>query len=209
MASNIIVYTVITSGKDSVREQKYPVMRFIDSYDKFKDPRRNSRIQKILAHQYINAEYSIYIDGNVKLLADPQLLVDKYLKDCDLATYRHPNRNCIYDEAMECAKRKLDDPEIIIEQAQTYEDAGYAKKKGCCECGIILRRHTPKVEEFNNAWWSEYCRHSKRDQISFMYAVDKVGIQINMIPDYFLVTGKDSAIKQSGEFDIITHNNFI
>lgn len=221
----ITVYTCITGDKDSlIEDQVKGNARFIaysdiprssntweirKAYDRFTDPRRNSRIQKILAHQYIDTEYSIYIDGNMKLCVPPEVLIEKHLKDCDMALFKHPNRDCLYDEAIECAKRGLDDVETIIEQAKMYEEDGYAKHKGLCECGILIRRHTPKVEAFNNAWWSEYCRHSRRDQLSCLYAADKVALEINTVPDYFIITGENTAKKQSGDIEVTTHNHFI
>jgi len=217
------VVTALTGGKDTIREQdKWGEAKFVaytdtpmDSrtwdikpcYDRFTDPRRNSRVPKILIHKYVNSEYSIYMDANIKLLRTPEELIEKYLKDHDIAVYKHPNRDCIYDEATTCAVRKLDDPETIIEQAKAYEDSGYAKHKGLCECGIILRRHTKKVEQFNNAWWAEYSRYSRRDQISFMYAVDKVGIRVNMIPEYFIE--KDGQFIRGGDVEIVPHNHFL
>jgi hypothetical protein len=219
--SSITVYTAISGGKDHLIHDQYKgdakFVAFLDQpqasktweyrklFDKFNDNRRNSRAPKMLAHQYVDSEYSIYIDGNIRLRVPPETLVEKYLKNHDLAVFRHPQRDCLYEEATVCALRGLDDPEVIIEQVKSYEDSGFAKHKGLNECGIILRRHTDKAREFNDAWWSEYCRHSKRDQISFMYAVDKVGLRINSIPDYFIETGPTTAIKQSGDFEIITH----
>ena len=126
-------------------------------------------------------------------------------KDFDIAMYQHPNRDCLYEEAKTCMKMGLDDPETIIEQAKMYEDKGYAKHKGLCECGIIIRRHTPKVERFNEAWWAEYTRHSRRDQISCMYAADKVGMRINKIHDFFINVTETKAVKQSGELEIVVH----
>lgn len=211
-SSNITVYTCMTGDKDDMSVPNYPMdvrdgseyKQFIDSYDRFKDNRRNSRIQKILAHQYINTRYSIYVDANIKLLITPEEIIEKYLKDADIAVFKHPNRDCLYDEATTCAVRDLDDPEIIIEQAVAYENSGYAKHKGLFECCIVIRRHTEKVEQLNNAWWAEYCRHSKRDQISFPYAVNKVGIRVNAIPAYFLPTN-DGRYIRDGAFEIIPH----
>lgn len=196
-SSNITVLTSITGGKDTpVEKQKKGNAEFVcytdvpfetktwnlkPAYKRFIDPRRNSRAPKLLSHQYTGSEYSIWIDGNMSLLKPPEELIARYLQDHDMAVFKHPLRDCIYGEAMKCATAGLDDPEIIIEQVSTYEKAGYGKNKGLCECGFILRRHTSKVKEFNNAWWSEYTRHSVRDQISFMYAVDSVGIRVNMI----------------------------
>lgn len=199
----ITVYTSLNNDKDEPTD-----VLNICSYNKFIDPRRNSRASKILAHKYVSTEYSIYVDGNITLNVSPETLIEKYLGDHDIAVYRHPTRDCIYDEAMECAKRKLDDLEIIIEQAKAYEDSGYPKHRGLAECGVIIRRHTPDVAQFNEAWWAEYCRYSRRDQISFMYAADKVGIRVNIIDDYFVVKDENTAIKQSGDLTIKTHKHF-
>lgn len=221
-SSNITVFTSITGGKDKLREMKSikdgakfvaymdtptlsPTWEVKPAYNKFSDPRRNSRIQKILSHQYVDTEYSIYLDGNIKLLCTPKELIEKYLGDYDLAVYKHPTRDCIYDEAIACAKKGLDDVETIIEQAKMYEDSGYGKHKGLCECGIIFRRNTPQVKVFEDAWWSEFCRHSRRDQISFMYAIDKVGLPFNQIPEFFYSAGTSGI--RPGIAEIVLHNH--
>lgn len=193
----ITVFTSITGDKDELVDEqavgnaewialtdhpyKSKVWKHLKAYDKFKDPRRNSRIAKIMPHQFFDTDFSIYIDGNMSLLRPPEELIERYLKNHDMALFKHPKRDCIYDECIRCAKADLDDPEVIIEQASTYERAGYAKHKGLCECGVLIRRHTPKVRQLNEAWWAEYCRHSVRDQISFMYAANKVGIRLNVL----------------------------
>lgn len=220
-SSNITVVTCVTDAKDNVlkghNKGKANWVAFTDgsiempewevrkAYDRFKDPMRNSRIHKILIHQFIDTEYSIWLDGNIRLCIPPEEVVASYLKDHDWAMWKHPNRDCIYDEAIACAKRKLDDPEVIIEQAVTYEKAGFPKKKGLCEGCFIVRRRTPKVEQLNNAWWSEYCRHSRRDQISFMYAADKVGLRINAVRDPFIVINEILAKRESGIAEIHPH----
>lgn len=228
----ITVFTSITGGKDKPREMleikkqsKAKFVAFLDtpyvsstwdikpSYTRLSDPRRNSRAPKILAHQFVSDDFSIYIDGNISLLTTPEKLIEKYLVEpgYDMAVFKHPTRDCIYDEAIQCAKRGLDDPEIIIEQAKAYEDAGYGKHKGLCECGIIFRRHTPQVATFNHEWWAQYSRYSKRDQISFMYAVDQIGLPVNMVADFFqsrITTIDKRRVEigvRDGLFDIIPH----
>lgn len=224
-SSNITVITSITGGKDTLLEDKEnrgkaKFIAFLDTptlsptwtvkpaHKRFTDPRRNSRIPKILSHLYVDTEYSIWIDGNIRLLKNPQELIDTYLKDCDIALFKHPTRDCIYDEAVKCASKGLDDVEVIIEQAMDYENSGYAKHKGLCECGIILRRHTDKVREFNEAWWAEFCRYSKRDQISFMYAADKVGIPLEVIDAPFILRPDGSAERRGGLAEVVLHNHF-
>ncbi len=209
MRSDITVFSSICGGKDDIidNQPKGKYVMFLDrpyssetweikkAYDRFKDPRRNSRIPKLLSHQFIDTEYSLWIDGNLQLLSTPDVLVERYLKDHDIAVFKHPTRDCIYGEAAKCAVAKLDDPEVIIEQVMTYEKAGYAKNKGLCECMFILRRHTRKVQQFNDAWWSEYSRHSCRDQISFMYAADKVGLRVNAIDMDWILNKENKGVR--------------
>jgi hypothetical protein len=221
---DITVYTAITGQKDDLllvkpfgdevyrawTDMPQPKLGWgvEKACDRFKDPRRNSRIQKILAHHFIDTEYSVYLDGNVRLLRDPKELIEKYLKDHDIAVYKHPTRDCIYDETLACCQRKLDDVETLIAQAKRYEDQGYGKHKGLNECGIIFRRHTARVARFNEAWWAEWSVHSRRDQISFMMAAETAGLRVNSIPDYFVETSKEHAIKESGDVEIVIHNHF-
>jgi len=68
---------------------------------------------------------------------------------------------------------------------------------------MIIRRHTKKIEQFNNAWWAEYCRFSVRDQLSFMYCLDKIGIPVNLIDYQFEeINGKWT---RGGIIEIVPH----
>ncbi len=203
----INLYTVITDNKDKIIEQNYPIIRFIDSYDKFKDSRRNSRIQKIMPHKFMECDYSIYIDGNRKLLMSPEDIVDKFMNNYDIAMFKHGSRDCVYDEAIEVAKLKLDDPELIIEQAKYYEDHDYAKHKGLCEAGFIVRRHNHRTKLFNEAWWADYCRFSRRDQLSVMPAIDESGVILNALVYPYEFQPDGSAIK-GGIITLESHQNF-
>ena len=219
----IEVITSITNSKDNLVEQpksKATYTAFTDvsfesktwkykpAYDRFKDPRRNSRIHKILIHKYSKADYTIWIDGNKHLLTPPEELIEKYMKGYDMAIFRHGGRDCIYDEATVCAKLKLDDPEVIIEQAKYYEDNEYAKGKGLCEGGFIIRKNTQDTRDFNEAWWADYCRFSRRDQLSLMPALDKVGVNINIIDEKWVLHPDGYAVREGGSFKIMPHQNF-
>lgn len=221
-ASNITVITSITGGKDDLNDEqktgKAKWVAYVDepkkskvwevrtAYDKFKDARRNSRIHKMLSHQYCDTEYSIWIDGGISLLKPPEELIERYLKNHDIALFKHPKRDCIYGEAMKVAKGGLDDVEVIIEQAKHYEDLGYEKNKGLYECGVILRRHTKKVVELNNFWWSEYCRHSNRDQISFPFSVDSTGIRVNGLEMHWRIAPSKTFALRGDFIKIVPHN---
>ncbi len=199
----IEVITSVTGDKDYLSsDQAYGNAKFIcytdnkelksgqwemrPAYDRFKDPRRNSRIHKIMIHKYSEAPISIWTDGNTTLLVPPEHIVDRFLGDYDMAMFKHGSRSCIYDEALECARLELDDPEVIIEQAKWYEDHEYAKQKGLLSGYFIVRRNNQRTRDMNEAWWADYCRFSRRDQISLMPAIEKSGVRVNMINERWM-----------------------
>lgn len=200
---SVELYTVITGGKDKPVKQDWPITVFEDAYDKFKDARRNSRIQKILSHKYFDSDFTVYIDGNMKLLVSPHELVDKYMKDCDIALFAHGVRDCIYDEAITVAKLKLDDIETIIEQAKHYEDSEFGKHKGLYQGGFIIRKNNERVRRFNEAWWADFCRYSRRDQLALPPAIEVSGVVVNVIPGQWIEYGKIAHI--GGIIDMYGH----
>lgn len=217
----IEVITNIFGGKDELIEQPVSTAKFTcfsDSdlksntwevktgYDKFKDSRRNSRITKIMPHKYSDADVIITIDGNMKLLVPAEELVAKYLGDYDMAVFKHGMRDCIYDEALEVCKLKMDDIETVIKQVKHYEDSFYGKNKGLAQGGIIIRRNNKKTQLFNELWWADYCRYSRRDQLSLMPAIDKSGVRVNMIDESWQIAGGRAII--GGVVEIFNHKHF-
>lgn len=176
---NITVYTSLVGKYDTLSnveynanqiaftDQKSKVWEIRKPYNKFKDDTRNSRAQKILPHLFLDTEYSIYLDANIDLLVDPQILIDEFLKDKDIAVFRHCGRDCIYDEAEAIVGLHKDTGEAIGEQVKNYAKRGIKRHSGLCECGVIIRSHTKRINELNEKWWAEYCRFSRRDQMSF------------------------------------------
>lgn len=178
---DITVYTSIIGGYnklgDSPKQGGADYISFSDErnalwdvkkpYDKFRDDRRNSRIQKIMPHLFIDTEYSIYLDGNIDLLVPPQKLIDEWLKDKDIAVFRHVGRDCIYEEAQACIGLNKGSVKEIGEQVSAMAKNDYPKHAGLSECGVIVRRHTPRINELNERWWIQYERYSERDQLSF------------------------------------------
>jgi GT2 family glycosyltransferase len=199
---DIVVYTAITNDYDAIKEQPLTArnvdfVAFTESlvesttwqtrpvHKLFNDPNRNAKIHKILPHVYFpDKEYSLWIDGSVVIdfTFPVSRLIEMYLQDCDLAVFEHPDRHCVYQEANACLVRKLDDPIIINNQVQRYTKEGYPANFGLAECSVLLRRHTDKIKQFNEAWWEEIKNGSKRDQISFNYVANKLNLKYNYFP---------------------------
>ena len=169
MEQRIVIYTAITGGKDPKRDD---ILCFSE-YNQFTRPVMNAKIYKILPHQFIDADISVWIDGNIKLLIPLEEFVDEFLGDFDMGVWEHFDRDCVYEEG-EAAKGLGGDYTIgIDEQLRHYRRQGFQEHWGLAECNVLVRRHTPLMEEFNNAWWAEICRWSCRDQISFPYVLSQ------------------------------------
>lgn len=193
----VVVYTAISNDFDNLSEIIYPpavayVDKKIDSkWDtralegNYGDARRNAKFPKICPHRIMDAEYSLWIDGNLDLLIHPRHLLP-YLKNCDVATPTHPFRSCVYLESKEIIKNKLDDIKKVEKQVERYRSEGF-RSNWLPWCGLILRRHTEAVQEFNDLWWAEIQANSVRDQLSYPYIAEESGIQCSLqIPRHFL-----------------------
>jgi len=206
----MVVYTAITSGYDVLKDPPphwratADFVAFLSTefantqwvyrpiYKRFRDPCRNAKIHKILAHKYFpQAEYSLWIDGTISIISPLPLneWVERYLKNHDLAVFRHWHRNCAYEEAKKCMLGQLDDPQIIERQMQKYFDNGYPRANGLAECSVLLRRHTSRIKRFNEKWWDEIRQHSRRDQLSFNYVADRLGVTYFELPGYLPYKG--------------------
>lgn len=151
------------------------------------DPIRRSRCVKLLPHLWLPPhDVSLWIDASFLWKeANPLTLADLYLKDADMAVVRHYQRNCLYDEADECARLGLDDESLIRDQVSRYETLGFPRHAGLYYTGLLLRRNTPAMRRLNEVWWAEVCRGSRRDQISFPYLIDKLSVKMVVIEATF------------------------
>jgi hypothetical protein len=192
--SDMIVYTAIFGGRDELVDQvPYPDVQYIcftDDPEMKSDiwdirvceshgyPRRDAKIFKILPHRYFpDNDYSLWIDGNYKLIADPKGLLC-HLNDHDMACFRHPERDCLYVEAQRCIDWELGKPKVLSRQMEVYRQNGHPEHGGLIYGGVLLRRHNkPEVVRVMEGWHQEIVNHSSRDQVSFPYVARKQGFE--------------------------------
>lgn len=200
MKKDVVVYTAITKGYDDLKmpysvSDRCDYVCFTDdpSIDgnglwdirPFPNPEldqvRKCRQLKILPHVYFpEHKYSIWVDGNIKITADIDELIEKHFDQPGpgFLSFKHPWRDCIYDEAEAViANRKgLEDSsgeKRVRDQMAKYEREGMPKNNGLIESNVILRKHTPEVNWIMEQWWEEVKMHSRRDQLSFNYVAWK------------------------------------
>lgn len=148
-------------------------------------PVRTAKQIKILAHRFLpNYRESLYVDNRVKLKAPPSFIFQSLQQgSSDMMCFRHPERNCIYAEALEIIKVRYDDPDVVHKQMAAYRDDGYPEDSGLILGTVLLRRHnTQESINLMEAWFSEVMKHSYRDQMSFNYAAYKQGFKPSYLP---------------------------
>ena len=67
---------------------------------------------------------------------------------------------------------------------QRYTREGFPANYGLVDTAVLLRRHTPKVEEFCRLWWQQLQIGSRRDQLSFTYCAWKSGLKYRLLPGF-------------------------
>lgn len=195
----IVVYTCNFGGYESVKEPLFIDPRvdyvlFTDREDvstkhwrivhvseRLADPRRTSRLPKILAHRYLPPhDISIYIDSSLRIkAADIPAMVDACMEGSEIALYPHYQRDCVYDEiefVMRSSDRFVANKGLCKAALLKYESIGYPRNNGLFENAFIFRRNTERVRRLNEAWWREYQEGTERDQFVFMYALWEVGL---------------------------------
>jgi hypothetical protein len=177
--NSILVYTSITGNRDTERTD-IPVYKDCNIFTK---PVLNAKIYKILPHLFF-PEYQtfMWVDGNIFLKKDKQYYVDEYLYGYDVATFKHPQRDNIYQE-IEVLKNRPYYPEItnVVEQVESYKKQGFNKDL-LYEANVIIRRNNKRTNQMFESWWAQITRWQYRDQISFPFIANKhYEVKINMI----------------------------
>lgn len=154
------------------------------------DNRRNARYCKAMSHKFFpEADITIWLDGNLRLLISPDLAVQKWDKGADLVTFNHPDRGCLYAEAEFCASKRKAKRSELARQTQRYSLAGMPRNWGLPETRCVIRKHTERIKELNGVWWDEMREFSPRDQVSLPFLCWKAGIRWGVIPGRAWVSG--------------------
>jgi len=165
--------------------------------------RRESRKYKFHPYIYLpDYKHSIYIDGNMELLESPGKLINKYLKKHPIAVFKHPWRDCIYDEGEECRRLGLVGRDNINKQLAYLREMGYPKHYGLAENGVMIRRNCKEVHDLMILWDQMYKRFTHRDQLSFCFCAWSLEIEYQLI-DGFTRDGFDT---KPIEFKLHTHS---
>ena len=195
MAEQVVVYTTIFENYDTLRAplvrdrsvqwvcitDRVPAntrgweIRLIDTQG-VPHPFR-ARGHKILSHlAFPGADATVYMDGHIQLKASPRELIARYLADSDLAMFRHPERDGVYDELDACARLDKDDAHMLAKIGARYRALGVPARGFLHSGGVMLRRNSPDIANLNEVWMEELRSSGVRDQPALCYALWKTGL---------------------------------
>lgn len=147
------------------------------------EPRKMARYCKIMSHEVLpDADVTIWLDANVRLLISPKEAIRKWLGSADLATCNHPYRDCLYLEADQCVRIGKASPKSMQAQTQNYREAGMPPNWGLASTRCVIRRNTFRTRKLNEMWWHEVRTQSLRDQVSLPYICWRAGFRWKVIP---------------------------
>lgn len=170
---------------------------------KMYDGIRDSKKPKILPHRYLkDYDISIWIDGDIKVMADIDKLVEEHLTHSNHAVFNHAHcgkqsggqnqRTCVYQEAEfikwlgdnNPKKEYKDNIETIFSQVNKYQADGYPANNGLARNTILIRKHNElDVVNAMEMWWEEVKYGSLRDQLSFNYSAWKTDFNFTFIEE--------------------------
>lgn len=154
---------------------KYPHLSDLDNY-------HLAKYIKMFPYEFFpDYDFSIWIDGNVKLIADtyPVAIMSH---GSPMATYANPLHDCIYTEARYMVfQGRLPKLESNI-QLEEYRKDGFPDHFGMREFSIIYRDHSHKeCYDMMKEWWEHVNKYTMRDQLSLPFILWKNGKTIDYI----------------------------
>jgi len=193
--SKLVVYTAITGQYDAVLEPQvidvncdyicftdsppaayHGVWQFrpIQNEDGL-DPVRLARRYKLLPHLlFPEYAFSIYVDGNLQIKASLREYLARCAGERPMLCQRHPERDCIYEEAIAVLHYRFDERDTVHDQIRRYRLEGFPSHFGLTCTNVLFRHHhDPAVVRLMNDWWAEVSAGSRRDQLSFSYVAWK------------------------------------
>lgn len=162
--------------------QQLPLHRF--STDPVYGPRRDAKLPKMLGWLLVPGyDYYIWQDSVMEVRADPQRLVSIYLRgNVDMALWRHPERDCVYDEIQAVIDQSKDDPAQAQAAGHWLRSQDYPEHNGLFEMSSFVYPNSRKVQQAMLAWWELVCKLSSRDQITWPYVLHSHRLRYNCLP---------------------------
>lgn len=206
MGKQFAIYTACIGAYDNICQPKYIDGRF--DYILFTDEPKEKHIgvwevrkvdysnsDKTRIARYVKThphtllpqyEATVWLDANLEITSP--FIYERSIELCEsktqLASIKHPTRDCIYDEAYWVYG--LDSEIKIFEWCHFLRNIGYPRHNGLYETNVLFRINDENVADLNEQWWKAILEHSRRDQLSLNYLLWNSAIP----QDYILPPGE-------------------
>jgi hypothetical protein len=154
-------------------------LKFIVQYRKelpYSHPNRHAKYPKLFPWEFTPAPASIWIDASFKVTS-PDFAVEALSYAQPIAQFKHPWRDCIYDEAIASIGIPKYAGEPIDKQSGHYSSLGFPEHFGLWATGVIARQHTKEVQNHSKVWNVEIAAGSFQDQLSEPVAFWTAGLR--------------------------------
>lgn len=196
-----ILYTAILRGSDSLKPAPPGVeaVCFVD----YPNPIGDARGWFIIPHEYEGDarreawrlrcqshlrfgtyDRAVWIDASFRYVDFARLLEDA--GDGELVGMRHPHRTSIYDEGPALVAENRGGAAGVQRQLDAYRAEGFAPQN-LTTAGILVRRPTPRVIDFNERWLLEIERWpDDNTQLSLDYCAWKAGLDMQYLEGSYI-----------------------
>ncbi len=184
-------YLLITDRPETVPTASLWKVVALDTFGFFPmHPRLMARYMKIMGHEFFrflsrlhhdaglhSYDHVVWVDGSVRITSpDFVSFMIGSIGTNGLAMLKHPERDCIYDEAAKCARMLKSRGLPVREQAEHYRAQGYPAHNGLMATTVFARdMRRPDLDAIAGEWWEEILQWTYRDQISLPYVLWKHG----------------------------------
>lgn len=190
--NKLVIYTAFTGNYDELKEPEFidencdyvcftenpdlesDTWEIVQMEKSTLDDNRKAKQYKLFANRYFsNYKYSFWLDGTFKIVGSIREYIYKYAKSKMLAVV-HPERDCIYDEAVMAMPFPRYSNYTMINQVEKYRSEGMPEHYGLIAAGALFRAHNdPEIISIMEQWWKEIINYTNQDQLSLPYAMWK------------------------------------
>ena len=179
-------------GRGEAHAGRVGVWEIRELPEDFGDAALNARWPKMHPHRLL-PDYgcSVWIDGNVALLDGTLYQAARAKRDAGVkySGVAHPDRDCCYAEARKCFDMKYLSAFGLLRVWLILALRGMPRHAGLMENNLIFRRHNdPQIVALDELWWRQLRRLSRRDQLSLMWCLRRLGVS----RDYLLPPGQNT-----------------
>ena len=189
----MICYTCITNSFDTLKDPKVitPGWEYIcfsdtEQHSDIWDCRITDKVNKdvkILGWHEIGEQPALYVDGSIEIIGNLNNFVQGIRSDFSL--WKHPSRDCIFQEADAVVAVRGQDRERVDEQMVRYE--AIPRNYGLGQTGVLYRDFSVEwVRAVSYMWWREIVQGVNRDQLSLSYLMWLSGHKQFLIPSVII-----------------------